>query len=89
MKCTFTKLSKNINAVRTKSMTGYFDRYPQLGERFVIFGKGLEVEGNIRMIHTSPVVSFEKAYKKIVFNTENSKYQLSNIEDTDVLKPTT
>jgi len=79
------KINSNHNNLRTTSMQGVFESFPDVGEQFIIFGEGIEF-GN-RMIHTTPVKEILELGKDnedldyILFNTANSKYRLTLLEE--------
>ncbi|MEY4066522.1 MAG: hypothetical protein RIR26_2730 [Pseudomonadota bacterium] len=78
-----TKLSKNRNAVRTESMLG-FARLPQIGERLVIVGRGLEHSKGVRVIVTSLVKKIVKSGPgDFIILTENSTYRLERLGPGD------
>ena len=85
MKGKITKLSDNVNALRTESMTGDFYSWPEVGGRFTIFGKALSIPDGFRMIATfvvQRIVSREyldDGAMTVVFNTENSTYKLEEL----------
>jgi len=79
------KIQSVHNNLRTSSMQGVFEDFPNVGEPFLIFGEGLEF-GN-RMIHTTPIKEILEIGKDgdsldyIIFNTDNSKYKLTLLEE--------
>ena len=82
MKCRFTKLSKNKNALRTNEIVGECSNLPTIGENFILVGESLENkdENAIRIITTSTVVDVKNdETDKYVIHTLNSTYQLEII----------
>jgi len=79
------KINSTHNNLRTSTMQGVFEDFPNVGEQFLIFGEGLKF-GN-RMIHTTPVAEVLEIGKDqddleyIVFKTANSKYRLTLLEE--------
>lgn len=53
--CRLTKISGGAK-VRTDTVEGFTDRYPEIGEQFMLMGNGL-IEG-VRLLNTSPIVSW-------------------------------
>lgn len=90
------KINSSHNNLRTTTMRGMFQDFPNIGERFIIFGEGIQF-GN-RMIHTTPIGEIlelgtnEDSQDFCVFKTANSTYritQLGDIEDSaDYLEET-
>lgn len=74
------KKSNNVNALRTNEMKGNFVNPPAVGEGFSIYGAPL-VEGNVRMILTSPVTEVHETTEGYLFRTENSTYELELIKN--------
>lgn len=78
-KCSLRVISSNHSRVRTNKMKGFCIAIPTIGEVFEIFGPPLDVEKNIRVITTTPVVSIEEMHvgkdKIIKFKTRNSLYE--------------
>lgn len=78
-----TKLSDNINALRTNEVFGAFTEKPELGQSFVLTGESLEDKspGMARRVWTSLVETIEIVDEtEIVFKTLNSQYKLSEIK---------
>jgi len=77
MNGSITKLSRNKNDLRTKSMKGTFKDVPEVGSRFVIFGESLTPGGSLRMISTSIVQAVEVLDDGWKIQTENTKYKIA------------
>jgi len=79
------KINSKHNNLRTTSMQGVFESFPDVGEQFLIFGEGLEF-GN-RMIHTTPVKEILELGKDddnldyVIFKTANSEYRITLLEE--------
>jgi len=79
------KIKSTHKNLRTTTMQGVFEDFPNVGEPFYIFGEGIEF-GN-RMIHTTPIKEILELGKDsdgldyVVFNTANSKYKLTLLEE--------
>jgi hypothetical protein len=70
-----TKVSSDHKNLRTSTVEGHCNELPEVGERFVMFGKGL-VAG-VRYVETSIVQDLiQKDEKTILFSTEFSEYKL-------------
>lgn len=76
---------KSANPLRTKSMRGSFEHMPFPGKPFVIVNdEPLDKSGGAtnRVIITSPVQRIlDSDVERIVFATENSKYELVLVLD--------
>jgi hypothetical protein len=75
------KISSNHANVRTDTIDGQTWRLPVPGERFQMHGKGLELEGSMRMLLTTPVLEMAVLGDTTLFRTQNSTYCVQ------VLKP--
>lgn len=65
----FKKIKNNHNRLRTDEVQGLAQKLPQVGECFVIVGKGLEF-GN-RCVNTSPLKEVKKTEKGYELHTES------------------
>lgn len=65
--------------VRTDIVEGTCLNYPIIGESFTMISESLTSGLNIRVIRTSTVKSVTEQDNSIIFETENSTYQLINI----------
>lgn len=76
MKVKLTKLSNNVNALRTNEVIGKADNLPVIGESFVMTSKPLDPNAAIRLIRTSPVkyISGNMNPDHYIIHTENSTY---------------
>jgi len=61
--------------LRTNNIDGVCDQLPTVGQHFVMFGEGLEF--GTRRINTSLVKSIDRNENSLVFDTENSIYELT------------
>ena len=83
-KATLVKLSDNKNELRTRTVTGHFMREPTPGNSFFLHAESLDPELDARYIATSivrKVVTMDNG--DINFETLNSVYRLTNVEDVD------
>ena len=62
--------------VRTETVTGMCENYPVIGESFAMVAESLTFGLDLRIVRTSPVKNIDKQDNIIVFETENSTYQL-------------
>lgn len=81
-----TKLSDNQNAVRSASMDGWCNEWPQEGQPFMCFGPPIDPAADFRVIQTSLVQSVTTAFIRgtntfhsAVFTTENSRYMVEQL----------
>jgi hypothetical protein len=81
MKCRLTRLESNHQNLRTDSAEGQTDLAPTVGEIFVLAGEPLSTEGNIRVIHTTPIERVENFDGYVEFWTKNSHYKFENLEN--------
>lgn len=64
--------------LRTDSVAGYFNRYPEIGQHFTIIGFALDPDKNIRVVTTSAVKNVTGEH----FETQNSMYRLEVLDDS-------
>jgi hypothetical protein len=77
MKGKLKKIVSTHNNLRTTEMEGEFHKPPIIGQDFVIFGKALDPDADVRMIRTTPVKALKDiADYRMVFFTQNSEYEL-------------
>jgi hypothetical protein len=67
--------------LRTEEMVGQFENRPVTGQRFVITGDSLTDPRLCRYISTSPVVEVQPVPDGWIFQTENSRYSLTLMEE--------
>jgi len=75
---TLTRMSSNHVHLRTPSVDGVFEKFPTVGESFVLVGKPLDplkTQG-WRYVKTTPVEEEVHEGDTIQFKTENSSYLL-------------
>ena len=94
MKATLTKLSDNVNKLRTNSISGDTLTLPMPGVSFQIIGDALEEPfktlGGGRVVTTSPVKEVVKEENgSYTFTTLNSTYKLKVEGDVPVNKEVT
>lgn len=78
------KIQSTHSNLRTEEVLGTCLELPKEGERFKFFSAPLE-QGSVRVINTSPVKSFASKDGSIIFNTQNSTYELSSIEGEEFI----
>lgn len=75
--CTLTKVSTNINDLRTNEVTGYCLELPEENERFNMYGSPLDPNANVRVISTSPVQKLSVDNNNYTLETMNSVYKVN------------
>lgn len=56
MNVTLTKISDNVNALRTDTVEGYTAALPEAGSRFRMYAEGLDNPSLLRLVETNYVV---------------------------------
>jgi len=79
------QIESSHNNVRTKEMEGKCTHIPEVGYGFIIFGKSLTPGLPFRRISTSEIqeCSYVEKDRKFLFQTLNSKYELTVLDDRD------
>jgi hypothetical protein len=75
------KIASIHDRVRTDTMLGVAKKLPELGEDFLMFGKGLEF--GTRMLRTTPITASCRIDDTILFRTKNSTYVALVIDEFD------
>lgn len=81
VKLTLLETKTESHAMRTKSMIGQMLHVPHLGERLVIYGRGLEDRKLTRKLETSPIVAKAVMLESslMIFVTQNSTYTVKKL----------
>lgn len=77
---TLKKIESTHNNLRTEEVLGLAPQLPKEGKQFFMYTNPLDPEKDLRYVHTSTVSSVNYTEEgTIVFRTNNSLYELSNI----------
>ncbi len=74
----FTKISNNVNKLRTIETLGFCHELPKVNERFTMWSEGIDF--GIRLIQTSVV----QEVTDTTFKTTNSEYKVELINNVPV-----
>lgn len=76
------RIKSSHQNLRTDKIEGNFQKLPELNKPFIIVGKSLTLPGH-RIVTTTPVkgISDNDKDDKILFDTENSIYELEVYDD--------
>lgn len=87
LKVKLKKIESTHNNLRTDEIEGHTTHIPEVGHGFVLFAPPLEY-GNMRTVFTTPAkeVSWVETDRKFLFQTQNSKYELTVIDDKDPME---
>ena len=82
MKVRLTGVRCGHASLRDKSVVGWCDTVPSIGESFFMTAPPRDA-GDMRLIKTSPVVSVESKDGSVSFETRNSHYLLEMLGEDD------
>jgi len=82
LKGKLTKLSQNVNALRTDDIEGEFENLPTIGEHFIIINdEPINPIASGRIVRTSKIEEIRSEKEnQYEFDTENSTYLLEIYE---------
>ena len=80
MNVELTQISSSHNNVRTKKIVGECMSLPTEGKTFLMFASPLDVDRDVRILHTSELKSVREEDNIYYFKTQNSEYKLEILE---------
>ncbi len=81
-KVKLTKISNNVNDLRTNSVEGTTGKMPVVGSYFSMAAESLTPENNVRLVSTSLIQEIDQiSDSEVVFKTLNSTYRLEFLDE--------